>query len=92
MIPSENEIQVAMEAAAKRAWDETRTEELANGILLPTWEELDQYNRNICLDTVNPIVWAALTALPDRLQIIRDLLVTGPSPMQFITDVRRWLA
>lgn len=93
MIPSENEIQVAMEAAAKRMWDEHRNAALAaDGVVLPLYEELKRSDRNILLDQVNPVVWAALVAIPDRLQYIRDLLSVDPSPMQFITQVRKVLA
>lgn len=67
MTPTEHEATVAVEAAARVAWDRQRAEAERAGVpTLGDWEDIGALNQNYYREVVLPLVWAALEALPDR--------------------------
>lgn len=65
----------AVDAAARKAWEDHRQEKLAEGgwYTPPTWDELDKAAQRNVKEQVLPIVWAALEVLPSATEI-RDSL------------------
>lgn len=61
--PRESDATVAVEAAAKAAWEASTPASLI-GIPLK-WDELSPLDKSTIRNTVLPLVWAALSALPD---------------------------
>lgn len=61
--PRESDATVAVEAAAKAAWEASTPASLI-GIPLK-WDELSPLDKSAIRNTVLPLVWAALSALPD---------------------------
>lgn len=99
MTPTEAEVQAAVDAAARDLFDRdtaplrARVAEDPSAVTgsVPWWEDLDPMVRHRYLDMVQPVVWAALQAIPDRLDQIRLLLIDAPEPEQFMADVKRML-
>ena len=60
--PRESDATVAVEAAAKRAYDDWRASHNAH---TPEWEDLGPVHQLRFREGVLPLVWAALEALPD---------------------------
>lgn len=99
MRPTEYETEVAISAAAQRAYEEERNVLLANdeGAEVPPWDEADRKVREIYVDQVMSAVWAALQALPDRLSPIRQIMHeidnrSVPQLQWFHGQVTRWLS
>lgn len=73
MTPTEQEGTVAVDAAARTAWDLQRKAAEAAGV--PTagpWENLGPLDQNYYREAVLPLVWAALEALPDRRESVLE--------------------
>lgn len=78
MTPTEYEGQIAIDAAAKKAYEDLEGRRSAIENRFPTlWEQLPLAEQNQWRDAVLQIVWAALLALPDRLAEIR-LVIDNP--------------
>jgi hypothetical protein len=99
MTPTEAEVQAAVDAAARDLFDRdtaplrARVAEDPDAVTgsVPMWEELDPMARHRYLDMVQPVVWAALQALPDRLDQVRLMLLDDPDPIRFQGDMKRML-
>lgn len=76
MIPTEHEYTVATHAAAQAVHEQfaKANEHLAN---IPPWDALSILDKRSYLETVLPIVDAALSAVPDRLQLVRDAITAA---------------
>lgn len=67
MTPTEHEGTVAVDAAARVAWDRQRKAAESAGVTTAgDWENLNAMDQNYYREVVLPMVWAALEALPDR--------------------------
>jgi hypothetical protein len=67
--PTEHEGTVAVDAAARKLWElqEQAVYESTGGkVRGPSYDQLKQLKKNEVRQSVLPIVWAALEALPDR--------------------------
>jgi hypothetical protein len=76
---SEADATRAVDAAARKAWEDHRREKLAEGgwYTPSTWDELDKAAQRNAKEQVLPIVWAVLQVIPSatevREQVARDL-------------------
>lgn len=76
MIPSEQEYQVATHAAARKAFQvdiATRRKVYPPSTQFPEWDDLELADQRAVLEAVLPIVDAAISAIPDRLDAVRTL-------------------
>lgn len=71
--PSEAEATIAVDAAARKAWEDYRQEKRAHGggYVPPPFDELDKPAQRNLREQVLPIVWAALEAIARPRDIIR---------------------
>lgn len=94
---SEGQIQVGIEAAARKTWEMHVAEVFARkGVALRPWEDLRPRERNALLDNVLPPVWAAVSAIPDPMDEIRQLMAhhdsdPSSSSMDVVNQIRKIL-
>lgn len=67
--PSEGEATIAVDAAARKAWDLQRAELRDRGFPSPEFDDLDPMERHRIRNQVLPLVWAALEVLPRPSEI-----------------------
>lgn len=66
--PREGDATVAVDAAARKAFENMmaeRAKAYPEGVVMPTWDDLDATDKLKVREGVLDIVWAALSALPD---------------------------
>ncbi|HXH77335.1 hypothetical protein [Nocardioides sp.] len=67
--PTEGEATVAVDAAARKAWDLQRAQLRDQGFPSPEFDDLDPMQQLQIRQQVLPIVWAALEAIPRPSEI-----------------------
>ncbi len=74
MTPTEHEGTVAVDAAARRYWESRKKELADHGApnALPEFDDLEPLQQNGVREFVLPFVWAALEALPSRVDSLRE--------------------
>jgi hypothetical protein len=84
MIPTENEYTLAAHAAAKRVYKSRPKPNPIPALYSdPAWEDLSAIAKRPWLEAVLPIVDAAISAIPDRLDEVRTLADTAMSDAEF---------
>lgn len=67
--PTEGEATIAVDAAARKAWDLHRAELREQGFATPEFDDLGPSERLRIRNQVLPLVWAALEVLPRPSEI-----------------------
>ena len=64
----------AVDAAARKAWEDARHRARAGGWEVPApWDELDKVRQRSLKEQVLPIVWAALEVIPSASEVRNDV-------------------
>lgn len=67
--PTEGEATIAVDAAARKAWDLQRADLRDRGFPSPEFDDLDPMEQYRIREQVLPLVWAALEVLPRPSEI-----------------------
>ena len=73
--PTEGESTIAVDAAARKAWDLHRAELRDQGFATPEFDDLGPAERLRIREQVLPLVWAALEVLPRPSEIREAIAV-----------------